>query len=140
MRAAPGLPFQQLMPENREVLSRYATILLVDDSPRIRPLIRQILDQVGCSVLEADNPQKALELAEEYAGAIDLLLTDVIMPGMTGIELAAQIRAQRPEIKVLCMSGYSFQAEIPSEISFIEKPFRPDELLTRIGNLLGQRG
>jgi CheY-like chemotaxis protein len=84
-----------------------ATILLVDDEPDIRSLVRDVLGPQGYRILEAGNADEALRVAQEHGKPIDLLLTDVVMPGMHGHELAAQLLVQRPGLKVLYMSGFA---------------------------------
>ncbi len=81
------------------------TILLVDDESDVRDLARDILTAKGYRVLEAGGGEEAVRVVQSHGEPIDLLLTDVVMPGMSGPELAAQLRGQRPEMMVLYMSG-----------------------------------
>jgi CheY-like chemotaxis protein len=107
------------------------TILLVDDSHRIRPLVREILRDLNCRVLEADGATQALGIAGPDT-TIDLLLTDITMPGMNGVELADQLRRHYPHLQVLYMSGYALPSLVTSDMHFIEKPFRPDALIKKV--------
>ncbi len=111
------------------------TILLVEDESAVRALIRTILRSRGYHVLVAGNGREALACLEHHAEAIDLLLTDVVMPGMGGRELAAEVSARYPQVRVLFMSGYATDvvAEggwMDSGAHFLQKPFGP-ELLTQ---------
>ena len=117
-------------------LSRPATILLVDDSPRVRPLVRHILVEAGWTVLDVGLPEEALSLLDSHQDSIALLLTDVMMPGMSGLELAARARARRPSLKVLCMSGFDVYRSTHPGLEFIEKPFRPHELVAKVRQVL----
>jgi len=92
-------------------------------------------------VLEAANGSEALVISERFSGPIDLLLSDVILPGLSGPELAVAIRQQRPGIPVLFMSGYTEDLALGNDVSpgnahFISKPFEPAQLLARIGELV----
>jgi PAS domain S-box-containing protein len=105
------------------------TILLVEDDKNVREMVRQMLLSLGYTLLEADNGPEALQLAATYAGPIHLLLTDVIMPGMSGRILATQLIRSRPEVKVLFMSGYTGEEVLRHGIqseqrSFLKKPFK----------------
>jgi CheY-like chemotaxis protein len=111
-------------------------ILLVDDSAKIRPLIREILSSLNCRVLEAQNAEDALEVAGASGESIDLLLTDVAMPGMNGLQLAAELRRSLPHMNVLCMSGHLLPSAPADGVHFIEKPFRADELIGKVQALL----
>src|SRR5207237_157769 len=106
------------------------TILLVEDEESLRSLLRELLESFGYAVLEAGHGADALRVAEQYAAAIDLLLSDIVMPQMTGRELAERLARLRPGLKVLFMSGYAAggapQHEIPAEAAYIEKPFTAD--------------
>ncbi len=111
------------------------TILLVEDDADVRKLTRQILLRRGFRVLEAANGPEARELALHHSGPIDLLLTDVVMPGgMNGVQLAVAIRDLRPGIGVLYMSGYTENALIEHSLrdegaQFLQKPFTPEQLM-----------
>jgi len=102
-------------------------------------LISKTLSAAGYRVLQATNGEEALALASS-PDRIDLLLTDVVMPGMSGADLVARLRAKRPECVVLYMSGYDRhlidQKSLERTASFLPKPFTPRLLLTRIGELL----
>ncbi|HXP47641.1 MAG TPA: PAS domain S-box protein [Terriglobales bacterium] len=119
------------------------TILIVEDDSSLRWLTVQILTQFGYTVLEAGDGSQALALAEERAGNIDILLTDVVMPGCNGRQLARQVEQLYPQIKVLLMSGYT--AEIVAQqdgkeiaLAFLEKPCTPEELGLKVREVLGQ--
>ena len=108
--------------------SGYCTILLVEDEPAILAMGKKMLERLGYTVIPASAPGEAIRLAEEYAGAIDLLMTDVIMPGMNGRDLAGRILALYPEMKRLFMSGYTAnviarQGVLDAGVNFIQKPF-----------------
>ncbi len=121
-----------------------ATILLVEDETPLRKLISQVLKSAGHAVLEAANGDEALALQAHHPGPIDLLLTDVIMPGMSGPELVAKLRGRRPKMTILYMSGYDNELvdkkSLENSASFLPKPFSPRALLNRIAALLGFGG
>ncbi len=109
-------------------------ILLVEDEPGIRELSRAFLESLGYTLLLASTGKEALAVADGYAGTIDLLITDVIMPGMRGTEVAAELKARRPEIRVLYVSGF---ADIGiSDAPVLEKPFAFETLGAEIRHLL----
>jgi CheY-like chemotaxis protein len=117
------------------------TLLLVEDEELVRKLTCEILELGGYRVLEARHGTEALSVSWSHAGPIDLLLTDMVMPGMTGRELAAEISAGRPHIKIIFMSGYTESGilnagEKPPGVWFLEKPFTPDGLLRRVREAL----
>ena len=115
-------------------------ILLVEDNEIVRGPITLVLEDLGYEVVPACDPEQALELAAA-AGAIDLLVTDVVMPGMNGRQLAELLLAERPELKVLYMSGYTDDAVIARgvidrEMAFLQKPFGADDLAQKVSELL----
>jgi two-component system, cell cycle sensor histidine kinase and response regulator CckA len=117
------------------------TILLVEDEEQIRIVARVILRKQGYQVLEARNGDEALALCESHEGAIDLLLTDVVMPGLSGPELARQVVLARDGIKVLFMSGYTDDALIRhgafhTGIAYMQKPITPDGLIRKVRTVL----
>jgi CheY-like chemotaxis protein len=117
------------------------TILLVEDDAEVRTMIGRILTQQGYRVLEASDGAAALRLAEEQTETIHLLLTDVIMTDLTGRDLAKSLSANRSNMKVLFMSGYTDSAavqigELEPGVQFIQKPFRPDVLVRKIREVL----
>ena len=119
------------------------TILVVEDAAPLRDLICQALTISGCTVLSAPEAQEALRILSQQKGVIDLLITDVIMPGMNGPALAKQVRALRPETKILYMTGYSGEFVrsdmlIPG-VSFIQKPFTPADLRRKIRKMLADK-
>ena len=119
-------------------------ILLVEDEEDVRKLTGNILAKCGYKVLEASNGQQAVQLLEQQPHSIDLLLTDVMMPGgLSGPQLAKQIATTHPQIKVLYMSGYNDdllgrQGILTHDTLFIRKPFTPDELAQKIRQILDQ--
>jgi len=124
------------------VLSGTETILLVEDNEMVRDMVAELLVDVGYRVQSADHPAKALDLIRQHPEKIDLLLTDVVMPGMNGLQLFEQINAERPDIdRVLYMSGYTNNVIVTSglleeETHFLQKPFTSDVLLTKIRKIL----
>jgi PAS domain S-box-containing protein len=129
---APVPPPAAPAPEERDRRGS-GTILLVEDAAPVRTLASRVLTDAGYTVLEAASGAEALEVAAR-AGAIDLLLTDVVMPGMDGTELARRLRAQRPEVPVVLMSGYTGEEvdrrlAIEESAAFLQKPVAPEELL-----------
>jgi PAS domain S-box-containing protein len=123
------------------VTGRGETILLVEDAERVRAVVREILEMSGYAVLEAHHGAEALELSNRHAGPIHLLVTDVVMPQMSGRELAQRLATLRPDLKVLYMSGYTDDAIVrhgvlASGIAFLSKPFTPDALALKVRELL----
>jgi two-component system cell cycle sensor histidine kinase/response regulator CckA len=117
------------------------TILVVEDEEALRTLTRTCLESNHYSVIEAPNAAVALDLAENYGSRIDLLLTDVVMPGMSGRELANRLLALRPEVKVLYMSGYTSdlidqQGILDRDTVLLEKPFSLHSLLAKVHHAL----
>ena len=116
------------------------TVLLVEDEDALRALLREVLESLGYRVLEAGLGAEALRIAREHRGPIHVLLTDLVMPQMTGRELADRLSCLRPDLKVLFMSGYGVGAaprqEIPSDGAYIEKPFTADAMGGAIRALL----
>jgi CheY-like chemotaxis protein len=119
------------------------TILLVEDDPLVRGLALEILKSRGYSVLVAERPEAALEICRQHTGKIDLVLTDVIMPGINGREMADEIITMRPEVGVLFMSGYTDTVVMRNGnagrvTSFLQKPFSPTVLGRKVREMLDQ--
>jgi CheY-like chemotaxis protein len=115
------------------------TILLVEDEDALRDLTRDLLRGGGYRVLEAGSPEKAIETARHYRGPIHLLLTDVVMPRMSGPRLAQTLAAIRPEMKVVYMSGYMGfrQSHLPEpDAILLAKPFKREALLRKLREAL----
>jgi hypothetical protein len=115
----------------------HETILVVEDEASVRKLVISVLERQGYAVLAAEGPEQAETIAAEHPGPIDLLLTDVVMPGGNGADLAARISADRPAMKILMMTGYAQEAiadqgGLRDGIVLIEKPFSPNLLLARV--------
>jgi nitrogen-specific signal transduction histidine kinase/ActR/RegA family two-component response regulator len=118
------------------------TVLLVEDDEGVRELAGGALERSGYSVLMACGGEEALLLSGRHAGAIHLLVTDVVMPGIGGRELAERLVPLRPDMKVLYMSGYTDDAVVRygvlvEEAAYLQKPFTPDVLLQRVRQMLG---
>jgi PAS domain S-box-containing protein len=117
------------------------TVLLAEDEPAVCDLVRAILTSRGYTVLSARQPQEAERIAETHAGKIELLLTDVIMPGMSGAELSKRIAMHIPGVKVLFMSGYIDDSVVrqgisENETAFLQKPFTPLSLAKKVREVL----
>ncbi len=120
------------------------TILLVEDEDSVRTLSRRLLEAQGYHVAEAANGPAAIRIADDLDGQFDLLLTDVVMPSMSGAELADRLRARWPQIGVLFVSGYpesiiSEQGVVRPDIDFLPKPFSPTGLIERVRQALDRR-
>ncbi|MBM4121521.1 MAG: response regulator [Nitrospira sp.] len=125
-------------------VSETATILVVDDEPGVRELVRIILEEYGYTVLEAGHGEEALQVCQQYAGSIHLLLSDVIMPGLIGAPLVERVKALRPSVKVLFMSGYTDdvigdRGMLGPGVLFLQKPFTPQALIEKIHDVLRSR-
>lgn len=117
------------------------TVLLVEDEKGVRELAREYLELTGYTVIEAEDGHTALELAAMHVGPIQLLMTDVVMPGISGRELAGRVKAIRPEIKTLFMSGYTDQAVVhhgilDTDAALLQKPFTMAALATKLREIL----
>ncbi len=115
------------------------TVLLVEDEATVRRLAREILASRGYRVLEAEHGRAALKLAAAYAGTLDILVTDVVMPSMDGPSLATALAERYPRMRVLFISGYSaddLRGEDGSTVEYLQKPFRPEDLLARVRAIL----
>jgi PAS domain S-box-containing protein len=118
----------------------FETILLVEDEPALREKIREVMENVGYRVLVAKDGDEGCRLPVENASRIHLLLTDVVMPNMSGPRLSERLRTTRPDTKTLYMSGYPDMGEgseaLRSQPNFIQKPFTQEELLRRVRDVL----
>jgi CheY-like chemotaxis protein len=152
VESAPGkgTAFRIYLPQDSEIAVRdkkvehpgkiileHRTVLLVEDEPALRKLTRKMLLEAALTVLEAENGLQAIEIEKRTETPIDLLLTDVIMPGMSGWALAEALSAQRPGMKVLYMSGYpdgviASHGFVEAGVSILRKPFTREELILRI--------
>ena len=117
------------------------TILLVEDAEALRVMIREILESGGYTVVDASNPDEALARAQAYRGSLHLMLTDVVLPHMSGPDLAASLARVLPEMRVLYMSGYAADAignhgVLEPGTFFIQKPFTADDLLRKLRAVL----
>ena len=140
----PGLESEAVAPPRPRVASATggrATILLVEDEPSLRELNTEVLGGLGYEVLAADSAARALEMAASREGTIDLLLTDVVMPGQSGTDLAQTLLATRPTTRILYMSGYGghdlVQRGLDETAGFIEKPFTSAALAQKVREALG---
>jgi PAS domain S-box-containing protein len=118
-------------------------VLLVEDEAAVRVAARRILQGHGYSVFDAPTPAAAIQAASDPARRIDLVLTDVVMPEMSGLELAARLKEQRPSLRVIYMSGYpqeviTHQGLVTSELELIEKPFTREALLRAVAGALAR--
>ena len=118
-----------------------ATVLVVDDDDAVRAVASKVLRRAGYDVIEAHGAGEALRIAQERAGALDLLLTDVVMPGLNGRELSERIREQYPRVRVLFMSAYTedeviLQGVQVAEVDFLAKPFNLESLTRSVQQAL----
>jgi len=133
---------EQVETRRQAILKGEGTILLVEDEDVVREMVAETLKDCGYMVLIAGDGPAALDLSDEFSGEIKLMLTDVVMPQMSGRQLTEKISPKRPSMKVLYMSGYTDDAIVHHGVleegtAFIGKPFSPDALVLKIGELLG---
>ena len=117
------------------------TVLVVDDDPLVRGIIRDVLQSDGYSVLDARFNSEALVVLRQYQGPIHLMIADVMMPGINGRELAEMLAPSRPTMKVIYVSGYPEEVvreklNTPEMMTFLQKPFRADDLLRKVRETL----
>jgi PAS domain S-box-containing protein len=132
----------RLAPATHKDVRGSETILVVEDEPSVRELIQRALEHCGYRVLVAATPRRAVEIATDGAPTIDLLISDVVLPQMSGTALATQIVASRPTIRVMYMSGYTDNAvlhhgELSRRTPFLQKPFTPEALARKVREVLG---
>ena len=125
-------------------LSGDETLLVVEDQAEVRHLAMEVLESYGYKVLGAASGPDALQLCAIYTGPVQMMVTDVVMPGMTGPELAAKLTVLRPSIKVLFMSGYADkliagEGGLADEMAYLQKPFSPRSLAAKVRETLGPR-
>lgn len=117
------------------------TVLLVDDDDGVRNLLRVLLEGSGYVVLAASCGEEAMELSSQHVGPIRLVVTDLAMPGMSGLDVVARITSARPEAKILCVSSYAHEETLrrgmpDAEVTYVQKPFTPLALLQKVRELL----
>jgi len=117
------------------------TVLVVEDSDDLREIVERILTQSGYQVIVASDGPEAVEMSRKFAGHIDLLLTDVVMPRMQGNELAPLLVESRPDLRVLYMSGFAQPSlaatgTLPPGLELLDKPFNEPTLLGRVRDVL----
>lgn len=115
-----------------------ATILVVEDEPAVRGLFTEALRRDGYHVLEARNGAEALQVFDQVDGAIDVLVTDMRMPYVGGGELASRLKARRPGLRMLFVSGYASDVELGPNTALLQKPFVRADLLHAIRELLSR--
>ena len=128
-------------PAEQTILGGSETVLLVDDQPEVRGFLAECLRSYGYGVIEAGSCEEALTVSRQRDHALDLLVTDMVMPGMSGRELAEALGAERPGLRVLLVSGYSAEQVRPlglaaSRFAFVQKPVSPEDLATKVRRLL----
>lgn len=137
---AADAPAQRSQPRPPLAANGSGTILLVDDNPGVASLTRRVLERAGYSVLTACEGSEALSIAQSHKGSLDLLLSDIVMPGMTGPELAQSLSNIRPRTRVLLMSGYADHAAVKGHVAapaaLIQKPFTQAILLDAVREAL----
>jgi CheY-like chemotaxis protein len=119
----------------------HETVLVVEDQAAVRRLATSVLESVGYRVLSATNGNEALALEAAHKGRIDLVLTDVVLPGMTGKQLAERLKILRPESRVLFTSGYpqdviADRGVVDRDVAYIAKPYSPKDLAAKVREVL----
>ena len=139
VRHAPE-PNARTEPAARHEAPRGGTVLLIEDTPAVRSVVRAFLESEGYRILEAERGEDALALAAAFGGPIDLVLTDILLPGMDGKQTAEELRSERPGITVLYMSGYTNDPDLeagclPPRTGFLQKPFSGEQLRDALRSL-----
>lgn len=116
------------------------TILAVDDEPLIRTFVAAVLRENGFDVLTADCAAQAMDVFHDHPANVDLLISDIVMPGMDGPTLASRLRAERPDLEVLLISGFCDRAQLSHGFEFLPKPFTVSDILLKVRALLRHRG
>jgi CheY-like chemotaxis protein len=134
----PAETTEELAEPVTEASEEDGTILLVEDEGLVRTLAREILESDGHEVLVAGDSQEAFDVSDLHEGSIDVLLTDLVLPGMSGIDLSRAIRKRRPNIRTLLVSGYDYGLLGPEErkLPFLQKPFDRSALLSAVREVL----
>ncbi len=114
------------------------TVLVVDDESMVRALVRRILEPEVCSVVEAEGGESALRLIERGEPAIDLVLTDLVMPGIDGFDIVTVLARHRPDLPVVCMSGFASVAASRLSVPLIPKPFSLESLRAGLEPMLAR--
>ena len=127
--------------ESKVMTAGTETILLVEDDDMVRTLIRETLERAGYKIKDTADPVEALRISAAYRETVHLLITDVVMPKVSGTELAGRLLKRRPDLKVLYISGYTDNAVINSgllqaEVAFLQKPFTPANLINKVREVL----
>ena len=140
----PASPVAQIAEDSLPSKRGFETVLVCDDDDGVRTMLASVLNLRGYRILTARNGRHALEVAEAYGGKIHLLLTDLAMPGMGGLEVATVLRERDPELRVLYISGYTEDAELVSmslgpRTYFVAKPFVPGDLTRAVSSILETR-
>jgi two-component system, cell cycle sensor histidine kinase and response regulator CckA len=117
------------------VASDPRVILVVDDEASVRRIARLILERAGYCVLEATDGRRALELLQTYNGPLDLVISDVVMPHMTGTQLVEHLRVKQPGLKTLLISGHVSESPVEG-VEFLRKPFTAQDLQSAVSALL----
>jgi len=118
------------------VTNRLRTVLVVEDDDVIRRLLDLQLSRLGYAVMTAADGNEAIE--QQAGRRVDLLVTDIVMPGMDGPELASTMRAQNPELRVLFLSGLGSGTAVEGDVAFLQKPFSSDDLAAALDGLLDE--
>jgi CheY-like chemotaxis protein len=132
-------PKREMVSDN----SKSKTILLVEDESTVRNLLREVLERAGYEVLACSHPEAGIEACRLHPGNIDLLLTDVVMPGMNGKEMANRIVKMLPKLRVVFMSGYTEHVllqdgQLDARIEYLQKPFSLQTLRQRVARVIGE--
>jgi len=139
---ASGIASSEEVAQAPPSLSGCETILVVEDQPEVRGFACKVLQSYGYRVLEAADANEALRLSAVFLEPIDVLLTDLVMPGMDGVQLSKEFLSLRPEVKVIFASGYADSVMLrhgvlDSGAPLIPKPYRPAELAAKIREIMG---
>lgn len=138
-RVDEPVPVRPSSPGDIELLKGTETILLIEDEDGVRELMRNVLQSAGYTILAAARGEDAIQLSQQYGEIIHVVLSDMVMPGISGVEAASRLVSERPGIKVILMSGYVDhvkQEDLPPNIPFLSKPFSNEEILTKLREVL----